>query len=237
MTTTKHGWDIHNAEAAVLTYTYNFAPGAEANAFAARMNDGRMLVISPPTGASEGVFEDIASFGEVGAIVANNGLHHMGLAAWKERFPDAACCAAPEAIQRIAKKNKSAPPLAPIETIRPLLGDHITITVSPHLKLGELWAQAATDAGHIWYGSDVISNLASYPPNFVLRTFFKWTGTKLGLGVFHTAMKLTARDKKKALAELKAEMAEKAPATIVPGHGAAVTSSDLAERAEAFLRA
>ena len=48
-------------------------------------------------------------------------------------------------------------------------------------------------------------------------------------------MMLTARDKKKALAELKAEMAEKAPATIVPGHGDLVTESELAEHAQAFL--
>lgn len=234
MAKTKHGWNIHDADAAVLSFTYNFAPGAQANAFAARMNDGTMLVISPPSRAAEGVYEDVASFGEVGAIVANNGLHHLGLAAWKERFPGVACCAAPEAIRRIEKKNKSAPKLAPIESIRSRLGN-ITITQSPHLKMGEVWAEAATANGHVWYGSDVISNLAKYPPNFFLRTFFKWTGTKLGLGVFHTVMKLTARDKKKALAELKAEMAEKAPATIVPGHGAFVTASDLAERAQAFL--
>lgn len=235
MATTKNGWEIHDADSGVLSYTYTFAPGAHANAFAARMNDGKMLVISPPSRASDGVYEDLMSFGEVGAVVANNGLHHLGLAAWKERFPDILCCAAPGAVARIEKKNPKAPKLSPIESIRGRLGDNITITVSPNLKIGELWAQAQTGHGHVWYGSDVISNLAGYPSNFFLRTFFKWTGTKLGLGVFHTAMKLTARDKKKALAELKAEMAEKAPATIVPGHGASVTGSDLAERAQAFL--
>ena len=147
MEKTQHGWRILDRDAGVLAYEYEFAPKAKANAFAARTRDGHMMVISPPCKASDGVFEDLARFGEVGALVPNNGFHHLGLAEWKRRFPNAKCFADEKAAKRIHKKNPDAPTPRPISELHGLLGDGVWVSVVPDSKCGELWAVAKTSEG------------------------------------------------------------------------------------------
>ena len=106
---TEHGWTVIDADAGVLSYTYRF-PGGTANAFAARMADGRMFVLSPPSEANDADFDKIQEFGEFGAVAVNNGFHHLGQPAWKKRFPDARFFAAPEVAARIVKRTRAPGP-------------------------------------------------------------------------------------------------------------------------------
>ena len=235
MQTTPHGWKVLDRDAGILSYEYPFAPDATANAFTARLHDGSLLVISPPSRVSESTFADLEAFGGVGAVLANNGFHHLGLPEWKDRFPEARFFADPLARKRIEKKNAKAPPLEPVEALMPLLADGVEVTAVPQTRCGESWAWARGEGGHYWFTSDVLSNLPSLPANFFLRTMFQLTGTRAGFGVFHTAMKFIVKDKKATLRRLQAELQQHAPVMIVPGHGTILGEEDLAERAQAVI--
>ncbi len=232
METTPNGWTVLDRDAGILSYEYSFAPNATANAFTARLRDGSLLVVSPPSRVDEAVFEDLRAFGEVGAVMANNGFHHLGLPEWRARFPEARFFADPQAKKRIDKKNAKAPELEPLSGLTPLLGDAVGVTVVPDTKCGESWVWARGEGGHYWFTSDVLSNFPQLPANFLVRTFFKMTGTRAGFGVFHTAMKFTVKDKKTTLRRLQDEMRAHAPLVIVPGHGSFVDEGDVAQRAQ-----
>src|SRR5690606_12683522 len=114
MQTTKLGWTIIDEQAGVLSYSYSFGSEGQANCFTARLPGGGLMVISPPSKVGDEVMDELASFGEVEAIVANNGFHHLGIRRWRERFPSAGCYAAPGAIERISKKSRNAGELRPL---------------------------------------------------------------------------------------------------------------------------
>ena len=230
----KH-WKVLDADAGVYSCAYEFAPGAKTNAFATRIAGGKMMVVSPPTHASDAIYDELAALGEVGAIVSNNGFHHLGLAAWKKRFPEARVFADPLAAKRIAKKNRNAPSLEPIAELSGLLGDDVVFTAAPATKCGESWISVKTANGHVWYVSDLLSNMEQLPPNFVVRLLFKMTGTKTGYGVFHTAMKFIVADRKRVLRQMLDEVSERAPSTVVPAHGPILDTPDIADRTRAIL--
>lgn len=228
-------WQVIDEDPGVWVCEYEFAPGAKTNAFATRIANGKIMVASPPTGAADSVYDELASFGEVAAIVTNNGFHHLGLADWKTRFPDARVFADPLAAKRIAKKNRNAPTLEPIANLQPLLGDDVVLTAAPATKCGEGWVSVKSGRGHVWYASDVLSNFQSLPPNFFVRTLFKLTGSKTGYGVFHTAMKFIVADRKRVLRQMLDEVNDRMPAVMVPAHGPILDSPDLADRTRAIL--
>lgn len=235
MERTPNGWTIIDNEAGVLAYEYSFAPGAKANGFAARTQDGKMVVVSPPTRLSDGAYDEIAEFGDVVALAAPNGFHHLGLAAWKTRFPEARVFADPLATKRIQKKNRDAPDMEPIEGLAALLSDNIIYTAAPATKCGESWVAAKTKNGWAWYASDILSNFESMPKNFAVRMLFKLTGSKPGYNVFHTAMKFIVADRKRVLRQMIEEATERAPSVMVPGHGPILDAPDLADQTRTLL--
>ena len=74
MEQTPHGWSILDRDAGVLAYTYKFGSGS-ANAFVARYDGDKLLVLSPPYRLSEGDFAPLSQLaqklgGNMGVIEA-----------------------------------------------------------------------------------------------------------------------------------------------------------------------
>jgi glyoxylase-like metal-dependent hydrolase (beta-lactamase superfamily II) len=84
---TEHGWQIIDER--VWIYVYPFAKHATANCCAVRLQNGHVVVLSPAAGLSEAAYADLAQLGEVTALVATNGHHHLGIGAFRQRFPGA----------------------------------------------------------------------------------------------------------------------------------------------------
>jgi hypothetical protein len=237
MQTTQHGWRIIDGDAGVLSFTYKFGGGGEANCFTAKLPSGGLMVISPPSRSTAAVMGDLAAYGEVEAIVANNGFHHLGIGSWREQFPRARCFAAPGAIERIGKKSKSAGELEPLSALRPLLGEHVAVIEAPASKAGETWAWAKIAGGYAWYGSDVLANMEQLPSNFLVRALFKWTKSAPGYKVFNFAVKFILGDKKRALGQLLDDVRKHPPTVMVPAHGTILVSSAVAAETEQLLAA
>ena len=237
METTPNGWMVLDRERAVLAHNYSFGGAGTANAFVARLADGKLLVISPPCRMTEAAFLELEAFGEVGAVVANNGFHHLGRAEWKKRYPDARYFASPQSAARIAKKNAEAGTFEPLSALMPLLGDDVGVTEVPETKCGETWMWARIGGGYAWYVSDVLANMPELPSNFVLKLLFKWTKSAPGYRPFNLALKFVVKDRKKVLAQLLEEMKVRPPTVVVPAHGPVLTEAGLAERTYGMLQA
>lgn len=237
MDSTKAGWIVIDREAGVLVHTYTFAPDATALTFVARMANGQLLVVSPSKGLTDEAAAELAEFGEVGAIVANNGFHHLGQAEWRARFPKARCFAPPESAARIKKKNKATLPFEPLSALAELSGTDVFVREVPNSKLGESWCWAKIDGGYAWYMSDVLANMPSLPAKFFPRLLFKLTKSGPGYKVFNLALKFMVKDKKATLRLLMEDLEAHPPKVVVPAHGDILSQPSLAADTRALLEA
>lgn len=236
MQKTTNGWQVLDEATGTLVYNYAFAPGASSNAFATRMPDGRMMVLSPPSRVDEGVFADVQDFGDVGALVVTNGFHHLGQREWRDRFPDAIAYAAPEAAARVAKKNPAAGTFTPLAELQPLLGGAATVRELDNTKCGELWAHVETSDGRVWFTSDVLANMPSVPKPLLLKLLFKWSGSAPGYRPFHLALQFIVKNRRETLRQLAEETAAAPPTVMVPAHGRILDDATVAQQTEDLLR-
>ncbi len=237
MKTNPQGWTVIDADACVLSLTYSFGGEGLANCFTAKLASGGLLIISPPTKASPEMLEQLAPYGKVEAIVANNGFHHLGIRRWRELAPEARFFAAPGAAARIAKKSKDAGEFEPLSALQPLLGEGVAVVEVPSSKCGETWARAEIDGGHAWYASDLLANIKELPSNFLFRMLFKLTKSGPGYRVFNLAVKFIIKDKRVALGAMLEDVRKHPPAVMVPAHGAILSDETIAAETERLLTA
>lgn len=235
MEQTENGWTIVDKDTGLLTYEYEFVKDGTSTSFAVKMPDGKMMVISPGSKMPDGAFDDLQAVGDIGAVVAPNGFHHLGVPDWRRRFPEARFFAPPKAAARIRKKNADAGEFEPLSALQELLGDNIGVRESPATKCGETWAWVKTAAGPVWFVSDMMCNLETLPSKFVIRTLFRITGSAPGFRLFKLAMLAIIKDKKQALRTLSDDMKANPPSIIVPAHGVALHREGIADEAQALI--
>ncbi|HVI01007.1 MAG TPA: hypothetical protein VM869_19955 [Enhygromyxa sp.] len=235
MQTTQHNWTIIDGDAGVLSFSYMFAREGQANCFTARLASGGLLVISPPSRISEAEMADLAAFGEVEALVANNGYHHLGIGPWREKFPRARCFAASGAAARIGKRSKNAGELEPLSALQPLLAEGVAVIEAPASKAGETWAFAKIAGGYAWYASDILANMEQLPSNFIVRSLFKLSKSAPGYKVFSLALMIILKDKKRALGTMLEDVRKHPPTVMVPAHGGILSHASLAAETEQLL--
>lgn len=214
--TTPHGWKVFDADLPVLLYEYSFGPGL-ANALAFRGARG-MIVVSPPCRVAPGVQDDVASYGEVVALVASNAFHHMGLPEWKARFPDAAVYAPAQSVARVEKHAKLAG-VRPLADAKAVAGDRAELLDMPHYRTGEVLAKIASGRGLAWYVTDVIMNMPELPPNPVARLLFRASGSGPGFRFNNLAPLFMVRDKAALRRWIAEEFRRAPPAWLIAAHG------------------
>lgn len=237
METTENGWKVLNRAAGVLIYEYSFAKNAFANTFVARMANDKLLVVSPATRISAAALADLREFGDVGAIIAPNGFHHLGVAEWRKAFPAARIFAAPETVLRVRKKNPEAGPFEPLSLVSLMTGPRIGVGEVENTKCGETWVWVEVQGGHIWFVSDMLANIPKLPSHPVGKLLFWLTKSAPGYRVFHMAMTFMVKDKRGTLRALSDEMKQRPPTVVVPAHGLPVEGPDVAEKTQAVLAA
>lgn len=234
--TTKAGWTVIDEEAAVLSMSYEFTKDGTSNCFVARLPSGGLMIVSPPVRISGAALDELGRYGRVEAIVANNGLHYLGVPSWRARFPTARCFAAPGAAARIAKKSDEVGTLEPLTALAELLGDDVAVLEAPASKCGETWARAKIAEGWAWYASDLLANMPKLPSKFPVRQLFKWTKSAPGYRVFNLATKFILKDKAAALAAMLADVEAHPPTVMVPGHGEILAGDSLADDTKQLLQ-
>ena len=98
MATNDSGWEVISQKPLVVRREYSFGPGG-ANATAVEVDDGKLVLVSPPIGI-EGAYDELREHGEVIAISQLNGAHYMGIEEARAAFPFARVFASDTAAAR-----------------------------------------------------------------------------------------------------------------------------------------
>jgi hypothetical protein len=232
MSKTPNGWEILDEKLPILTYRYSFGPGL-ANALAVGV-DGGLVVVSPPCKVEDGVYDDLKRFGDVKAVVASNGFHHLGLPAWKSRFPQATIYAPEQSVARVEMHSK-------LTGIKPLsaaggLAKHLELIDMPHYKTGEVMVRISPQGARpTWYLTDVLMNMPTLPPNIIAKLAFGLTGSGPGVKFNNLGAMLMMKDKRAVKKWLFDQVASAPPGKVLVTHGEHFdVSADAKELKEAF---
>ncbi len=236
MTTTSN-WTTLHAERGVWIHEYKFSKEGFAHTFVVRMADKKLLVLSPGSDMADAVFQELDSLGEVAAIVATNGFHHLGIPDWRRRYPGARCFAPTAAARRIAAKNPDAGSLEPLSALKGVIDADIVVREVDKAKRGELWLSVETPGGHIWFVSDLLANLPHLPESFVMGLVFKWTKSAPGYKVFHLALMFLVKDRRAALRSMLDALETHRPCMVVPAHGSPIAHDRVVDETRALLEA
>lgn len=237
MTTTISGWTTLAEDPPVLVQEYVFSKANKANTVAIGLPGGGWLIVSPPPKMTAAEAQAFSSKGPVVALLANNGVHHLGLGPCRALFPQAISYATPVCAARIHKKGKDAGELKSIDALQPLLGDKIAVLAVDGSKIGDVVVRVKTEQGTMLYAGDFIANISELPTNFIFKMMFKLTDSAPGLKVFGLFFKVFVKDRAAARDYLIRELEAHPPTTMVPAHGGVVTRPDLAPTLIGMLRA
>ena len=216
METTAHAWKIFDARTPILTYEYSFGPGL-ANALAIGGKTG-LVVVSPPCRVAAGVFDDLAKYGPVRALVASNAFHYLGIPEWKARFPDAAIFAPAQSIARVAKRTSLAG-IRPLADAASITGPNLELIDMPHYKTGEVLVRITTACGLVWYVTDVIMNMSELPRHPIAKLAFGLSRSAPGPKFNNLAPLFMVRDKAALRRWLCDEFRKAPPAWMIATHG------------------
>lgn len=238
METTAQGWTVLDGDLGVWTRSYRFGGGGWANTFLVRIGEGKLLIVSPPYKTPAAAMDEVAEWGEVVAVVAPNGFHHLGLSEWLDRFSGAKLYAPEPAAKRITKKYRDrALSFSSIESLASELPEHVRVLAPPHMKNPDVFACVQTERGAIWFSNDVLCNLRKLPKNWVLRTVIKLSRSGPGFTVNRLVVRFLGARRPEFPQWLRGQMTEYAPRILVPGHGDVLVGDDLGSRTLGVLDA
>lgn len=218
MTQVNAGWTVVDERLPLLTYAYTFAPEAHATTLAIGGPEG-FIVLSPPSRPKDECFAELEKHGKVRALVASNGFHHLGLPAWKKRYPDAPVFAPAQSVARVEKHSKIQG-IRPVAEAASLLPAGVELVDMPHYRTGEILARIQTEKGLLWYVTDLIFNMLELPKMFPIRQIFKWTNSAPGFKLNRVGTRFMVKDWKALLRWMRAEVEKAPPSLVLPCHGA-----------------
>ncbi len=227
----KNGWKILDRNAGVLCREYKFGGGV-ATTFVFRGKGDGLLVVSPASRMEAAELDALKDFGQVKALVANNGFHWLGQEAWRKHFPEAKGFAPSNAIARLTKKSTFS--YEPLESAAPLLGEGQSL-VEPTGLAANAFALVRTNDAAYWYVSDLLANHPVLPTNFVFRMLMSMTDSAPGYKVFRPAVWLQVKDKKGLTSWFDKTLADTTPTMMIPGHGQPVQMTDLVGATRALI--
>lgn len=199
------------------------------------MGHGRLMVVSPGTNVSEEAFSAVEKIGKVTALVTPGAFHNMGFTTWSARFPDAGLYGPTSAIAHVAKQHPTLKPLAGPDALRPLLSGEFDLDEVAGCKHPDLFLSVRRGGETTWFSNEVLTNNATYPPNFVFSLLFKLFGDHPGLNVSSLGGMFIGAKKPAVRAFLEAKLASVAPTRLVPCHGEVLEDAELGAKIGAVL--
>jgi hypothetical protein len=192
-----------------------------------RLGDGSLVLWSPGP-IQEPLAAEIADLGEVSALVAPNCLHHLYVAAAKERYPQATILAAPG----LQEKRPDLPIDGGLATPPPSWGGEVRLlTIAGARRLGEVVALHRPSATLLV--TDLIFNMGDVRgllTPWILRT----AGVYRRFGQSRLIRLLV--DDRAAAGDSVRELLSWPFERVVSAHGAVVDGDDVRERSAAALR-
>jgi len=225
-------WQPLTADGRTLWLKYWWGPGS-ANALAFRQADGAWAIVSPPSEAPASVFDHLAARGRIASLIAPNGFHYLGQAAWRERFPEARSFAPAGALSRLAAKAPD------VDFHR--LEDHLDrfapaqIVIPRGMKTPDAMIALPVEEGWLWWLGDQYANVGKGDASLPLRLLSRLLTGGPGYHCNCRPELVYVDDRAAWGRDLADGFSLRPPRLVLCAHGAPVTS-DAADRTLASLR-
>ena len=222
-----HEWINLTGDGNVRGLKYSFGPGT-ANMMAAKLEDGTWLLVSPSAGSPPEVLESLTNDGGVSALLAPNGFHHMGQAAWRARFPQAVSYGPEGGLKRLSGKAAGID-WRPLSELTAKLPPSTAVFLPEGMKNPDLMVRTTTGAETVWFTGDLLSNTTDADLSAVPRFIFGLFGGNGGYKLNKIPSMVYLKDKAAFVASVRSAV-EAAPMTLAyPAHGDPVTDDVMAQ--------
>ena len=195
--------------------------------------DGGTLIHSP-TWLGEGTFEAIETIGAPRILFAPNHYHHMSLARFRERFPEARATCADAAMPRLRKKGHSG--LVRLADVAKLLPEGGRFLVPSGLRNGEAWLSIPVEEGRAWLVCDAFFHVNTRVKG-AMGLALRATSTVGGLRIGDTFRWLAVSDRHGYRDWALYRLAEESPSVLVVSHGDPLFDRNLGDRLASVLHA
>jgi len=212
-------------------YSYEYAVpslGSGSNCIVFPLRDGAIGVLSPGLNTPPSLFADLEKLGRVGAVVAPNIGHDLGLREWQARYPDVPFYATPKTAAGIAKAKKDLRPLLPLEGLQPLLGEGVRVWAGEGTSAGTTYLAVSRAGQEILYLDDLVTNFEELPHKQPFRFVFKVSGSAPGLKLNRVFKFAFVKDPKAAARSVLDHAEAHPPTVLLFAHGAPVVGASLA---------
>jgi len=189
-----------------------------ARALLVRLDDGGLVVVSPPSGMREPGWAEVDALGEVRWLVAPNHFHTGGLAAWVGRYPSAQVVAEPAAHARLRRVVRGLR-VDGMQAVRDALPGWMALVTVPYATQGELMV-VLEGAPRVWFVVDVI--VYERALRGLRGALFRLLGFRTALQRNPIFWRLFAGDRAKAAAWWRAQIEAAPPDAFYPSHGQAI---------------
>jgi hypothetical protein len=231
-------WTTLDADLGLYSTTYRFK-GNRIHTLAVRLGGGTLLVAGPGTEVPAASWAELDGLGEVAAVVSAGPFHHLGMPAWKARYPGARLFAGAVGCKRITAQHKGVDlGLEELAALQPLLPDHVHVGEVAGMRQPDLHLVVEDGrGGSTWFSNEVLTNEPDWPAATPIKLLFKLTGTGTGLTVNHFT-RLAFGGARRPIGDFfRAELAARPATRLVPSHGDIVEGADLPERLRAVFDA
>lgn len=195
---------------------------------------GGGTLVHSPTWLGDETFAQVEALGEPTILFAPNHFHHVSLARFRERWPNATAIASDVATPRLRAKGHEG--LASLASVTSRLPAGATWLPCEGTKAGEAFLSLPGERGPTWVVSDAFFNVVR-PVTGVLGVVLRTLKATPGLAIGQTFLWLAVRDRavyKKWILDL---VERERPARVLFSHGVAIEGDDLPERLAALVRA
>ncbi|HER26604.1 MAG TPA: hypothetical protein ENI69_05805 [Rhodospirillales bacterium] len=201
-------------------YQYEVKFFNPANALAVRLENGNLVVLSPPGDVPESCFTELQKKGEIVALIAPHAGHVQGRKLWQRRYPQARFHAPETAHSHLTGT------VAPLSEIAPSID--IEFRPIPGTKRGGTLVRVERPPRPVVYIDEVIGNQPSLPGLLVIKLLFWITGSAPGIRVNKIFTSMLCHDAR-AVAAAALEILAGDP-IVVPAHGEPIDNpGDLAK--------
>lgn len=204
-----------------------------ARTVALKLPSGDFLIVSPGEANVISFREHFGQEARVRFMLAPNSYHNMGIASWREQFPQAVLVAHKDAQPRLLKKGFG--PIEDCAAARTDLPRNAEIIEAPGTRIGETWLVLRTAAGAIWCTCDAFFNFAKVSRRWYLQAYAKIMKSAPGLKMSGLFTNAGVHDKRLFKNFALERLGIDKPNVLVPAHGEILKDSALPERLRALL--
>lgn len=206
--------------------TYAFSWG-QSQSFQFELSERACLVFSPGAALADSM---VLKPGTRLLLLAPSAGHVQGLHPWLQRFEDATIFAAQATRARIGSLQTQ-----PLEALKPLLPEHVSIHAPPFCRSGEVWVRADLEDARYWAICDGFTNPSKLTGNPLARAFKRLY--RVGPGLEVTRMfAASISDKPRYLRWVRERLPCERPQVVLPCHGEPLFGPDAAQRLIALLQ-